>query len=360
MKKSIALAFVFCLLANSAFAQEVTVVGTGTDANSARSDARRIAVERVVGTFIASNTLVQNVQVISDEIYAKAAGFAGIKTVLQEGFVGGTYQVKAVVDVNTNADSVLINKLELIMKLKDPRITVVVFAEKDESGNIVHDEIAENAINDKLIEMGFSHVIDANTVAKLQNSAFLYSLYQNSNDSIGELGMLGVDYIVVGKSTSNASNVVVNGVTTQMVSGRASIQARLIKADTGDIFGSVSAMEPGLDGDPIMAAHKARANAGVKIAEQVKNKFRLVAVKTAGKQISVSGNADAVQALGNCLKGIGGVSNVYVREASSGKGLIEFDSELSPADIYQMLRANSSLGLILDGFTNNGFRVTIL
>ena len=76
-KKSILLFLLMIILSSTAWAKEVTVDGAGADRESALRDARRIAVEQVVGTFVDSRTLIENYAVALDNIYTKSSGFVG-------------------------------------------------------------------------------------------------------------------------------------------------------------------------------------------------------------------------------------------------------------------------------------------
>ena len=121
------LACALMVVCNSSSAQWAEVTGTGEDADSALRDAKRSAVEQVVGTYISSETLVSQASVVQDEIYAKAVGFVTDVKVLDEGRHAGAYRVRANVNVNTNPNSELMNRVEMIRALGDPRIGVVVF-----------------------------------------------------------------------------------------------------------------------------------------------------------------------------------------------------------------------------------------
>ena len=83
--------FLLILLCSSSptFAKEVTVDGVGIDRESALRDARRVAVEQVVGTFVDSRTLVENSMVALDNIYTKSQGFVGKVTVINSGNLCG-------------------------------------------------------------------------------------------------------------------------------------------------------------------------------------------------------------------------------------------------------------------------------
>ena len=96
--------FIFFGIFNFAEAREVTVEGVGTDRESALRDARRLAVEQVVGTFVDSRTLTNNFMVELDKIYTKSSGFVGKIDVLSEGFSNGVYKVRAVINVDQKSE----------------------------------------------------------------------------------------------------------------------------------------------------------------------------------------------------------------------------------------------------------------
>jgi hypothetical protein len=56
-------------------------------------DALRKAVEQAVGTFISSETVVENYEVLSDRIYSKAEGYVAEYKVLREKVEGDLYRV---------------------------------------------------------------------------------------------------------------------------------------------------------------------------------------------------------------------------------------------------------------------------
>ena len=162
-QKFLLLFAVFILFSNVALAQQVTVDGVGADKESALRDAMRNAVEAVVGTMIDSRTLIDKNVVALDEIYSKSQGFVKDIKILQESQTGGMYRIKANVDVNTNPDTQLMNRLQMIMLLNDPRIAVVVLRGNsgssapvsDENGNMINgqsnngtDQISETALNE--------------------------------------------------------------------------------------------------------------------------------------------------------------------------------------------------------------------
>ena len=139
MRWKVVTAMLLLALNNITYAQIADVSGVGEDRDSALRDAKRNAVEQIVGTYINSETLVSQASVVSDEIYAKSVGFITDVRVIDEGKRNGSYYVRAKIDVNTNPNSELMNRIEMIKALGDPRIGVVVTYYSD----------ADNALKEK-------------------------------------------------------------------------------------------------------------------------------------------------------------------------------------------------------------------
>ena len=75
MKKFLMGVILSLSLSGNVSAQEVTVTGIGADKDSAIRDATRLAIEQVVGTFIDSRTLMENLRIQMDEVYKKSQGY---------------------------------------------------------------------------------------------------------------------------------------------------------------------------------------------------------------------------------------------------------------------------------------------
>ena len=186
-----------CLLSASAAAQSVVVDGVGADERAALIDASRAAVEQVAGTFIDSRTLVENAAVKLDQIYTKAQGFVTGTEILAKEQQGGFVHLRARIDVDTSPDAQLMNNLSMIMMLNDPRIAVAV---REAGGS--HDRAAESALDSKLLELGFSHVVASERTAGLDLSGLGSA---SSRTAAGQ--SLGADYLVLGSVESQATDI---------------------------------------------------------------------------------------------------------------------------------------------------------
>ena len=127
-------------------AQEVTVTGMGVDKDGAIRDATRLAVEQVVGTFIDSRTLMEDLLIQLDEVYKKSQGYVKRIQILNESRLNNSaYRVTAKIDVDTEPNSKLIDEITMLMRLNDPRIAVIVLKE----GTNTHEERVEAAMDNE-------------------------------------------------------------------------------------------------------------------------------------------------------------------------------------------------------------------
>ncbi len=373
MKKLLMFAVVLLLTMQSASAQVVTVDGMGTDRDSAVRDASRNAVMQVVGTFIDSKTLVENAIVELDEIYAKSQGFVRNIKVLEEQRVGDGYRVKASIDVDTRPDASLMDQLTLLMRTNDPRITVIVLGDNnDANGNFNvgegHDIITESALSDRLLELGFSHVVDADHVIKLNNAQLLNSIYGGQKGLNGVEIDRSVDYLVLGNSRVDSYKVSVpnqiqGGYTeTALTTAKADLTIKVLKFDTGDLIGTYSVEGQGVENNQTRAANKALKAAAENAAQELEKKFKQFAAKTSQGGLQMTVHADdysKIEQLINDLNGIGGVENIYVREHSNGKAVLEIDTMQKPHAIIQFLKKRTSLGIFVEGVTNSGMQISV-
>ena len=369
------------LFANVAAAQQVTVDGVGADKETAVRDAMRNAVETVVGTMIDSRTLIDKNVVALDEIYSKSQGFVKDIKILQEFQSGGLYRVRASVDVNTNPDTQLMNRLQMIMLLNDPRIAVIVLRENggtgsasyDEFGNMIGgstaggtDKITETALNEKLLELGFSHVVDADTVTRLYDLPVLRSIYNGEQSSFSHNGNLGIDYLVLGKSETDAQKISLpdekgNYVETMLTGTKANLHVKIIKFATGELVGTFSTEGNGIENNTARADNKALKDAAVKAAQKLEEKFRkLGAQPFTGMRMEVSaGDYGAVEKLIAELRSVSGVQNVYVRECNGGKTILDVDTTQKPHAIINSLRQRGKLGIFVESVSNDSVQISV-
>lgn len=189
MKKILSGVLLSLLIPSIAFAETVIVTGSGATRDAAINDAKRNAVEKVVGSYISSTTVVRSPYVLKDEIYSKAYGFVKDIQILQESS-GRTYEVQAKVDVDSSPNSQLMNKLETIKMLNDPRISVVVMHNTSDKKSLKYTNLCEAIITEKLRELGFRRIVDKAKV------------WQKKNEGRGEIVISKDGGVQIGKKPS--------------------------------------------------------------------------------------------------------------------------------------------------------------
>ena len=288
MKKFLLTVILILMLTTSAFAQEVTADGYGRTREEALHRAEQTAVEQVVGAYIDANTLVENAVVQLDELYAASQGFVNNVRIIDEGRqADGSYFVRAIMNVESEANTNLMSRLETIMRLNDPRITVIMLQDNAPAGT--HDELSESAINDRLLELGFSHIVDADIVANLENAVLLERIYNGEKGLVGVGDSYGADYLVLGKTHAAAQNLVLPNYRTggytnhPMNIGNADITAKIIKLTNGEIVGTFTVSGKGNGMSDDLAARNAIKNAANFAASEIEKKFKKVAMKVSNR-----------------------------------------------------------------------------
>ena len=373
MKKLlIALALSLAMM-QTAFAQTVTVDGVGVDRDSAMRDAARMAVEQVAGMYINSNTVVSNTSVEMDEILSHAQGYVQNIQVISESMNGGEYRVRASVDVNTDPNSAFMKRMDAVMRLSDPRIGVVILsddADLDHSfdGLPGHDTILETALNERLLTVGFKHVVDVSLLSQLQDSSVLNAVYRGDSrlPYDGDASARPIDYLVIGRSHAEGYKVKLPDnqggyVETQMSSARTHLDLKIISFGTSTIIGTYSVDGQGVENSPALAARKSRQAAAVKAAEKLEQQFlKAAASGFSGIQFTVRANDfSLVEQLVKELKELRGVQDVYVRGTNAGKTTIDIASAQKPFTILQMLQRSTSLSIFVESTSDSEIKITL-
>ena len=373
MKKILIALFLCMALAQTALAQTVTVDGVGVDRDSAMRDAARMAVEQVAGMYINSNTVVSNTSVEMDEILSHAQGYVQNITVISESMNGGEYRVRASVDVNTDPNSAFMKRMDAVMRLSDPRIGVVILsddADLDHSfdGLPGHDTILETALNERLLTVGFKHVVDVNLLSQLQDSSVLNAVYRGDSrlPYDGDASARPIDYLVIGRSHAEGYKVKLPDnhggyVETQMSSARTHLDLKIISFGTSTIIGTYSVDGQGVENSPALAARKSRQAAAGKAAEKLEQQFlKAAASGFSGIQLTVRANDfSLVEKLVRELKELRGVQDVYVRGTSAGKTTIDIASAQKPFTILQMLQRETALSIFVESTSDSELKIAL-
>ena len=379
MKKILAVLALCLMMAQTAMAQSVVVDGFGTDESAARKDAARMAVESVAGTYIASRTLTENYAVTLDEIYAQAQGFVtGMEVISSENTAQG-WHVRARVDVNDSPDSALMSRLNMVALLNNPRIAVVVMKKEPEQlpllsqsnvsnryeSSTAHDVLTEQALNDQLLEVGFTHVVEANQVARLQNDELLNSIYRGDTGLVAESGNRPIDYLVLGLSEVHAYDInLPDGKggyrKTNMKSAGADLSLRVVDYATGNIVATIKTEGKGVENSDSLAANRALKDAAAKAAVKLEEKFKKTAMKV-HQGVTVTVKADSlekVEMLAAKLREVSGVQNAILRSFNNGVGVIDVESAQKPHVLVSGLKG-MGLNIFVSSVSSSELKLTL-
>ncbi len=379
MKKILAVLALCLMMAQTAMAQSVVVDGFGTDESAARKDAARMAVESVAGTYIASRTLTENYAVTLDEIYAQAQGFVtGMEVISSENTAQG-WHVRARVDVNDSPDSALMSRLNMVALLNNPRIAVVVMKKEPEQlpllsqsnvsnryeSSTAHDVLTEQALNDQLLEVGFTHVVEANQVARLQNDELLNSIYRGDTGLVAESGNRPIDYLVLGLSEVHAYDInLPDGKggyrKTNMKSAGADLSLRVVDYATGNIVATIKTEGKGVENSDSLAENRALKDAAAKAAVKLEEKFKKTAMKV-HQGVTVTVKADSlekVEMLAAKLREVSGVQNAILRSFNNGVGVIDVESAQKPHVLVSGLKG-MGLNIFVSSVSSSELKLTL-
>lgn len=351
---------------NIASAQWVEVTGVGEDKDSALRDAKRNAVEQVVGTYINSETLVSQASVVQDEIYAKATGFVTDVKVVNEGRRGEEYSVRANINVNTNPNSELMNRVEMIRALGDPRIGVVVTYYGDIEG-VAREKyplMCEAAINNKLAELGFTHIISSNIVLNNKNiDRYLAA------DAQKLLPDKSLDFLIIGKLDLHTGNISLpqyekmseGSITfnTGLVNSLAEINIDIYKASTGEIINSFNVESHAIQNSDNTSANASIKLVGTEAASKIKQALSRKAASVDNQmQLHIEAHAyDDVLEISKALKSIAGVSNVREQNYNNSRSIITVATTLKPQTVFRMLRDKLSFDIFIENVTANNMKI---
>jgi hypothetical protein len=227
------------------FAEGVAAIIGGNSAvarDKAIDDALRKAVEQAVGTLVSSDTMSENYKVIHDKIIAQTAGYVEQYKILSERADGNLFRVKIRAEIGK---ANLLNDLRALglLHIQKEKPKVMMLFEEQVGGlygttswrNVGQ---AESSLMEKFIDAGFN-VVDAQTVkANISRDKALRILEGDNSAAAAEGLKYGSQIVITGKAFSKNAGGPLLG--TRMQSIQATLQARVVRTDTGKVISSRS------------------------------------------------------------------------------------------------------------------------
>ncbi len=321
-------------------------------------DGLRKAVEQGVGTYITSETRVQNFQLLSDRIYSQAQGYVSSYQVLSEWQEAGLYRVavRAWVKLDRLQDDLAALGL-LIEQQGRPRVMVVV-RELDNPADItvtdrlMSEDLLATMILDAFQARGFP-VVDAATVAANLRRDQLRAILAGDDAAAQALGQrTGAEVVIAGTAQRESERKTVPYSGTVADFYRFRIACRAINVATAGVLGAAAlTREVPFSVDEARRA-VAESTAAKLIGDIVRNWQRRIA---ALEIHCTNADFDRVQRFrSELLTGVRGVRTVVIRDLAGGLALLEVTAETSPQEIVDDLtRKKLAVEFVVKGLTGN-------
>lgn len=343
-----------------------TAGGRAMARDAAIWDALRQAVEQALGAFIQSESIVENYQLISDNIFSKTAGYIQKYHILEEVSQGGLYRVKIkayVVSGKLENDLAAIGLL--ILQKHKPRVMVVI-AEQHLARRRVSHPAGETEIIRKLIKKGFK-IVDQSQVKKIRYNDQVRAALAGDNKTAAKIGLqYGAEVIIVGEAFSEFATS--GGVLGSMISCRARVEARALRTDTGEIIAADGKHAAGIDISENIAGKKALQNAGGQLGDylitQILSRWRSEVVDATSIQLIIIGvDYHQFAKFKMLLKdSVRGVKAIHQRTFSGKRGVLDIDFKGDPQALADELALKNfgDFKVAITNFTSNRLDLEVL
>ncbi len=361
MRRTIIL-FLMLMGVNYIFAQDyinrVAVEGVGgiKDENIVKArdeaiwDAQRKAIEKGVGTFLTSETIVENSKLITDALYTQANGYIDTYEIVKEKKDDYLYYVTIRADVKSASIGNKLIDLGLIKKIGDPRVLVLI----KENSTYIEGAIVEAIIKDKLIEDGYRLVDDEQVSLIRQTEEAKEAIAGNDNIAKQIAQQNKADIIIVGE-TFEKDNGEIEAYGVSVKSIEIGINLKGIKVDNGEMILSENmsiiksnpasnnlAIKQGLE-EIAKTITEGGKYKGKKIIS-LSNKIAKALLKKQSIQVTLyEVDSEDYLKIIDLLKKERTISNVFPREMGNGVGRIDIDYERGTIELFNILNINQNL-----------------
>ena len=312
------------------------------------ADALRKAIEQAVGTFVSSDTTVENYQLLNDTVYTQAQGFVAGYAITNESQTPGLYQVQVRAEVSTGALRNELDAMGLIqMKVERPRVLFMIaeknigqkryvywwWGETEYMGETVDISASETALKELFVNRGFN-VVDISGSAWTFEISDAFKVEDLTKDGARSIGRdLNADIVVYGKAVATQGQSTPGSALGLYI---ADITAQAVRVDDGVVLGASSGHGTSRNISVITGGIEALSNASVELggtlAEQIMTKWSAPQSVT----VRLTGVTDYKELADfkNRIKGlIGGIDAVYQRSFSGGMAVLELETSVSAQTI---------------------------
>jgi hypothetical protein len=337
--------------------------GTGAAARDrAIDDAMRRAVEQAMGSFVSSETLVENMILVEDRIYSETKGYIKRYEVKKEKSENGTYvvEIEAVVRTGKLADD--LQSIGLLMRKKrNPRVMVIVYS-REVSGHIFEatregNRTIENRIESVMASRGFQ-IVDAGLMKRKMRVQ--EALMGGDVRSAGRTARdLGAEVLVIGDIRREYVDTRrMYGMNVRFYSNE--IRLKAIETDTARVLYSGSAERPPSGVDYMEPLQEAASELVEQMISGILNRWSSDVYQAATYELNVAGASYRdVTALKKALKDIRGFGGVNTRKFQKGMAVLEIRYKGSLEELADAVSGLDRPPLEITGMRANTLDITI-
>jgi hypothetical protein len=336
-----------------------TGMADGTTAkarDAALADAMRRAVEQAMGSFVSSETLVENMILVEDRIYSETRGYIKSYEVLKEKTDDGAYQIKITAIVKTGK---LANDLEsiglLIRKKQNPRVMVVLssrmvsgsYFEVSREGN----RNVESLIENRMMQKGFQ-IVDAGQVNHKKKVEAAIS--GNDLSMAGKIAKdFGAEVLIVGDVRREyLSSKTLYGRNVRFFSNEVRLKA--LETDTAKVLYSGFKTKPPSGVDYLEPMQDASSELIGEMISGILGQWSKDVYQIASYQLNLSGASfKDVSQLKKGLKEIRGFGGVQTRSFQSGIALLDVKYKGTLEELAEKVSEMSAPALEIVGMQSN-------
>lgn len=310
--------------------------------DKAEDQALRSAVERVAGTIVSAESLVENFQLVEDRVYTQARGFIQTYKILSKGSAGdGTCRVvvEAVVARKMLEES-LRDIVQTTMAVTNKPRTLFMIAEQHVGEEVWHAwwltggvtaharsfnfNTVESIFQQQFTDNGFP-VVDLSAASGSMENGSAYQVLELTDSQARELGSrLNAEIVIIGKALARKGNRILNS---PMYTFTGTLTARAIHVDTGRVITTTS--------KSANFPHSITEQGGTEVLQRVASEAaeemmpKMVASLQNKRSVEIEVSYDRYKNLvqfKEALKSaIRGVERVHQRQAGDGVARLEVD-----------------------------------
>ncbi len=351
--------------------------------DKAIEQALRNAVEQVAGTVVSSETLVNNFQLVSDNIYSKAKGFVKKHTILSEGPAGdGTYKVsiEAYVAKKLLSDSLADIVGATMTQTNKPR-TLFMIAEQQlgqesyvgwwtvygQSGVAAHAQsfdlnTVENTLSQIFSDNNFP-IVDLAAASKSIKVSKAFGLVDLNEKAVQELGnQAAAEMVVYGKAYVRQGNQILNS---PMYSISAQISVKVVSTDTGRVITSTVQNKTIPHSIPEVGGTEALKAAAKAAADEIMPKMVTQLSQNKSVELSIKyGRYGDLAKFKQALKeNIRSIQSIAQRASGNGSTTLEVDLKTGTAQSLAdelSVREFRDFSVEVDEVSQNTIKITLM